>query len=376
MGFTASSGLLLKHLKNLSGVVVQNPVVPILENFLIEVGNGILRTTASDLQTTVIAELPVETQKQTQVAAPARMLIETLSNMPDQPITITVDEETYGLTLLTDNGKYRISGENPVDFPKLPKMANTNALDIPGSVMLRAIATTVFAASTEETRPAMGGVYFHLDTDQATFVATDGHRLVKLTRQDITVEEEVSFIMPRKALQYLKSSLPNDATDVQVLYTTNNACFSFGTTQIYCRLIDERFPDYQAAIPVQNPNQLVIDRQELISSLRRILLFTSKTNYQVRFKIAAAELTLSAEDADYSNDGTERIPCDYTGDPLEIGFNARILHELLSNINSTLVTIDLSTPNRPGIVMPRQQEESEKVLMLVMPIMLSSYVAA
>ncbi len=376
MSFTVSSGLLQKHLKALAGVVSSTPLVPILENFRLEIGRGILRTTASDMQTTIVAELAVETQKEAIAAIPAKLLMDTLANTPEQPITITVDEETYGATITTETGRFRIAGENPVDFPKLPKVADASSLEIPSAVLLRAISTTLFAASTDDNRPAMGGVFFKMEEEKATFVATDGHRLVRYTRTDLANTEENSFILPRKGLQFLRSTLPNDQTPIALTFNNSNACFAFGTTQVFCRLVDERYPDFQGVIPLQNPNQLAIERLELLGALKRLMPFASRNTSQVRFKLTEKQVTLSAEDVDYSNEATERLSCDYTGDPMEIGFNARMMSELLTNMDSNLVTLNMSAPNRAGILLPRQQEPNEDLLMLVMPIMLSSYVPA
>jgi len=376
MSFTVSSGVLQKHLKALAGVVSSTPIVPILENFRLEIGRGVLRTTASDMQTTIVAELAVETQKEAVAAIPAKLLMDTLANTPEQPITLTVDEETYGVTITTETGRFRIAGENPVDFPRLPKVDNSSEVELPAAVLLRAISTTLFAASTDDNRPAMGGVFFKMEEDKTTFVATDGHRLVRYIRTDMPATEENSFILPRKGLQFLRSTLPNDQTPISLTFNPSNACFAFGSTQVFCRLVDERYPDFQGVIPLQNPNQLVIERLELLGALKRLMPFASRNTSQVRFKLTEKQVTLSAEDVDYSNEATERLACDYTGDPMEIGFNARMMSELLTNMDSNLVTVNMSAPNRAGILLPRQQEENEDLLMLVMPIMLSSYVPA
>jgi DNA polymerase-3 subunit beta len=328
------------------------------------------------MQTTIVAELAVETQKEAVAAIPAKLLMDTLSNTPEQPITFTVDEDTYGAIITTETGRFRIAGENPVDFPLLPKVAEASSLTLPAAVLLRAISTTLFAASTDDNRPAMGGVFFKMEEDKSTFVATDGHRLVRYSRTDILAAEETQFILPRKGLAFLRSTLPNDQTSIALTFNQSNACFAFGSTQVFCRLVDERFPDYQGVIPLQNPNQLIIERMELLGALRRLMPFASRSTHQVRFKLTDKQVTLSAEDVDYSNDANERLACDYNGDPMEIGFNARMMSELLSNMDSNLVTVNMSAPNRAGIILPRQQEENEDLLMLVMPIMLSSYVPA
>lgn len=373
MSFVVSSGQLLKHLKSINGIISSNPIVPILENFKFEAGNGVLRTTASDLHTTIVSEVAVESTQEGQLAVPAKILIEILSNIPEQPVRFSIDEDTYSLNIKTENGSYKISGENAIDFPKIPKLSGASTFTMEASILCKAIATTSFAASTDELRPAMTGVYFQLDSDESHFVSTDGHRLVKYTREDISSKDPVNFIVPRKSLQFLKNIVPTDSTVVEVAYTPQSACFTFGSTQIFCRLIDERFPDYQAAIPVQNPNILTIDRLELLGAMRRVSVFTSKSHSQVRLKLTPNTLTLSAEDLEYSNEANEKLQCDYEGEGMEIGFNAKMVVEMLSNIESNLVSVEMSTPTRPGLIVPHNADEGEKTIMLVMPIMLASY---
>lgn len=373
MSFVVSSGTLLRHLRLLNGIVASNPIVPILENFKFEVGRGVLRTTASDLSTTIVAELAVESTTETSLAVPARILIEMLSNVPEQPVKLTVDEDTYSLGLKTDNGEFKISGENAVDFPKTPKLTGGQEFTISGQVLGRAVANTAFAASTDDMRPAMTGVFFQMDEEESNFVSTDGHRMVKYTRTDVKAPAAVSFIVPRKTLQFLKGIVPSDSTEIKVYFTSQSARFAFGQTEIYCRLIDERYPDYQAAIPAQNPNVILIDRLELLGAMKRVAVFTNKASNQVRFKLSENELTLSAEDVEYSNEGQEALQCEYTGEAMEIGFNARMVVEMLTNLDSNMVSIEMSAPTRPGLIKPLTQDDEEQTMMLVMPIMLSSY---
>ena len=376
MSFIVSSGQLLKHLKSLQGVVASSPVLPILENFMFEIGKETLRTTASDLQTTVVSEIPVESTIEFQICVPAKMITDILSNLPEQPVKFTIDEDTYILTLKTENGKYSISGENPIDFPKMPKMPTSTNLEMPSSVLARAISTTIFAASTDDMRPATTGICFILDTDQSVFVGTDGHRLVKYSRTDIVVEEEAKFIVPRKALAFVRSAIPTNLTPLTIAYNSNNVSFSYDNTQIYCRLIDERFPDYKAVIPIQNPNVLTIERLDLLNALKRIVLFTNKAHSQTRLKISSTDVTVSGEDSDYSNEGTEKLSADFVGEPFEIGFNAKSLIEVLSNVESNLIDIEMSMPNRPALIIPKAKDDAEDILMLVMPIMLNTYMPA
>ncbi|MEY3417539.1 MAG: polymerase beta subunit [Bacteroidota bacterium] len=373
MKFVVSSSSLLKQLTAISGVVTTNPIVPILENFLFEVGNNVLVITASDLQTSMIAELTVESKSNVNICVPAKILMDTLKNLPEQPVTFTVDENTYSVELSSDNGRYKLAGENATDFPKIPAVKNGFAVDIASDILGNAIANTIFATSTDELRPAMNGVSFSLGETSSTFASTDGHRLVRYRRVDIVSETNISIIIPRKALTLLKSSLPNENTNVQLEFNTSNAFFSFNNVKMICRLIDERFPDYENAIPVENPNKLTIDKGEFLSSLKRISIYANKTTHQVRLKFSGSELQISAEDLDFSNEANERLVCEYTGEDMEIGFNAKFLIEMLNNISSKTISISMSAPNRAGILTPFENAKNEDILMLVMPVMLNNY---
>ena len=374
MKFIVSSSALLKQLSSINGVVTNNPVVPILENFLFEINNSKLTITASDLETSMITELPVEAKENGRIAAPARILLETLKNLPDQPVTFTIDEETYTIEISSSNGRYKLSGENATDFPRVPVVQGANAIELPSNVLGRAINKTIFAVSNDELRPAMTGIFVQLRSNNVTFVATDGHRLLRYRRTDVGTAQEASLIIPRKAFMLLKSTLPSEATPVRMEFNQSNAFFSFDNIRMICRLIDERYPDYENVIPVQNPNKLVIDRQDLLSSVKRIAIYSNKTTHQVRLKLNGSELQVSAEDLDFSNEANERLACQYEGEDMEIGFNAKFLMEMLNNIDSDEITFELSTPNRAGLLMPIVSEESENVLMLVMPVMLNNYV--
>jgi DNA polymerase III subunit beta len=374
MKFIVSSTALLKQLTSINGVVANNPVVPILENFLFEINDGVLTITASDLETSMITEIHVEARENGRIAAPARILIDTLKNLPDQPVTFTIDEETYTIEISSSNGRYKLSGENATDFPKVPVVRGGNAIEIPSNVLSRAINKTIFAVSNDELRPAMTGIFVQLNSDNITFVATDGHRLLRYRRQDVTSDNAASIIIPKKAFNLLKSTLPSEATAVRVEFNTSNAFFSFDNIRMICRLIDERYPDYENVIPVQNPNKLTIDRYDFLSSVKRISIYSNKTTHQVRLRITGSELQISAEDLDFSNEASERLTCQYDGEDMEIGFNAKFLTEMLSNMDSDEITLELSTPNRAGLLIPSTNDEEESILMLVMPVMLNNYV--
>jgi DNA polymerase-3 subunit beta len=373
MKFIVSSSYLLKQLAAINGVITTNPVVPILENFLFEIEDGKLTITASDLQTSMITEIEVEAKENGSICVPSKILLETLRNLPEQPVTFTVDSETYSIEINSDNGRYRLSGENALDFPKVPILSDGDNVNISTAVLGTAINNTILATSSDELRPAMTGVYLSLSSTNATFVATDGHRLIRYRRVDIASENETEMIIPRKALTLLKSTLPSENTNVNVQFNVANAFFKFDGIRMVCRLIDERFPDYNNVIPVNNENEMVIDRMELLGSLKRIAIYANKTTHQVRLKIVGSELSISSEDLDFSNEANERLACEHDGEDIEIGFNGKFLIEMLANVASEKVSMKFSEANKAGLLFPVEKDENEDLLMLVMPVMLSNY---
>jgi DNA polymerase-3 subunit beta len=373
MKFIVSSSALLKQLQVISGALSTNTVLPIIENFLFEINGGTLTVSATDLQTTMTTSLAVEAKENGKIAVPSKILLDTLKTLPEQPITFTISSDNFSIEMTAGEGKYKLVGENGEDFPKIPKIEQAASLMISASVLSEAISKTIFAVSTDELRPAMTGVYCQMSTENLTFVATDAHKLVRYRRRDAKADVTSSFILPKKALNLLKSSLPVEDISVNVEYNNTNASFSFNNVNLICRLIDEKYPDYEAVIPVNNPNKLTIDRNQLLSCLRRVSIFSNKTTHQVRLKISGSELQISAEDMDFSNEAHERLGCQYEGEDIEIGFNAKFIIEMLSNLNTEEVILEMSTPNRAGILLPVTADNSEDVLMLVMPVMLNSY---
>jgi DNA polymerase-3 subunit beta len=374
MKFIVNSAYLLKQLSNINGVITTNPVVPILENFLFELEKGGLTVTASDLQTSMITELQVESKEKGSIAVPARILLDTLKNLPEQPVTFSIDESTYSIEIISDNGRYKLSGENATDFPKVPNVSNDFSAEISSDVLSRAINNTIFATSNDELRPAMTGVYVNLGEKNTTFVATDGHRLVRYRRTDVKSENGNAIIIPRKALNLLKATLPTENTDVSVSFNMSNAFFKFGNIRMICRLIDERFPDYENVIPSGNNIKMTISRTDLLGALKRISIYANKTTHQVRLKITGSELQVSAEDLDFSNEANERLSCEHENEDIEIGFNAKFLVEMLTNMDSDQIKLTMSAPNKAGVLYPAEKDKSEDILMLVMPVMLNQYV--
>ncbi|HTF04698.1 MAG TPA: DNA polymerase III subunit beta [Bacteroidia bacterium] len=380
MKFIVSSSTLLKQLQVLNGVLNTSNTLPILDNFLFEIEKGTLTISASDLETTITTHLTVESKDSGNVAVPARLLIDTLKTFPEQPLTFSIDKKRLAIEISSDYGKYKITGQNGDEFPKAPSVDNGQSIEMDGTVLSRAVAKTLFAAGNDELRPVMSGVFVQFATDGTTFVATDAHKLVRYRRADVKATGAASFILPRKPLNLLKNILSTGEGVVRVEYNATNARFSWGIapdgsigSTLICRLIDGKYPNYDAVIPKNNPNKLTIDTTALLGSIRRVSIFANKTTHQVRLKIAGSELNISAEDLDFSNEAAERLTCSYAGDDMEIGFNSRFLVEMLTNIDSTEATIEMSAPNRAGILLPSQKAgDAEDTLMLVMPVMLNN----
>jgi len=371
MKFSVSSSDLLKQLQIAGGAIGSNPVLPILEDFLFSVADNKLTISATDLETSIINEIEVMSDGNGVVAVPAKILLDTLKALPQQPITFSVNDENYGIEITSAYGKYKLAGEDGKDFPKIPEASSVDTISIQAPALSQAISKTLFATSNDELRPAMTGVYFQVDFNKLTFVATDAHKLVKYTFTDIKSEVSTSFIVPKKALNLLKGALPS-GDEVKLSFDKSNAFFSFGNVNLICRLIDAKYPDYNAVIPVDNPHLLSSSRSDFMNSLKRIAIYANKTTNQVILNVNDGSLTVSAQDLDFSNEATEQLTCTYTGEPLTIGFNAKFLIEMLNVLESDEIKMELSTPTRAGILLPGEPTEGEEILMLVMPVMLSN----
>ncbi len=370
MKFSVSSSALLKQLQKASGAIGSNPVLPVLEDFLFVLNSNILTISASDLEISIIIRMEVHGEENGSVAIPAKILTDTLKAMPEQPVTIQVDDENYATEITSSFGKYRMAGDNPDDFPQVPVKEDNDSVQIESGLVVKAINHSLFATSNDELRPAMMGVYVQVDFNKITFVATDAHKLVKYTQFKLKSNVSASFIVPKKAFSLLKSILP-EQTEIDLSFNRTNAFFNFDQTFMACRLVDAKYPDYNAVIPTNNENLLTVGRTDLLNSLRRIVIYSNKTTNQVILKINDSSLNISAQDLDFSNEATEQMPCLYQGDPIIIAFNAKFLIDMLSVINSSEVLIKLSSPAKAGLLMPSVQAENEDITMLIMPVMLN-----
>jgi DNA polymerase-3 subunit beta len=371
MKFIVSSSQLLKHLQQISGVINANTVLPILEDFLFEIDKNKLTVVATDLETVMKIHLDIEAKDSGKVCIPSKILLESLKNIAEQPLTFNIDKN-FGIEITSDNGKYKVMGENPDNFPKEPVADAATSFTMPSSALVTAINKSLFAVSNDDLRPAMTGVFFELDSNGMTCVATDAHRLVRFKRTDVSCPKTDTFIVPKKPLNLLKSALPSNDDELQISYNSNHLFVKHGGTELVCRLIDARFPDYKVVIPTDNPYKLTVNKNDFQSALRRVSVFSNKSTNQVALSISGSELQLAAQDVDFSFEGNERMACQYDGEDLQIAFNAKFLIEMLNAADTDEVVIELSTPTKAGIIKPTEVNENEELLMLVMPLMLNN----
>lgn len=370
MKFKVSSSALLKQLSGLSGVLSSNASLPILECFLFRIDKGSLEVSASDLETSVSTSLPIESKDSGTIAIPAKMIMDTLKAFPDQPLSFNIDEKKFSVEISSSYGKYKLTGHNGDDFPKMAELDKPSSFDIEAAVLSMAISKTMFAMGNDDLRPVMMGLFVKVGKDGATFVSTDAHKLVRYKRSDVKSKTEASYIVPKKPLVLLRGALSDGS--VKVEFNNTNVSFSSEKMKIVSRLIDGKYPSYDSVIPKDNPNKMTIGRDAFLSSIRRVSIFSDKNSSQVKLSIKKGKLGIRAEDLAMSNEASESVECEYKGVDMEIGFNAKFLSEILSSIDGEEVVLELSEPNRAGVVVPKENSKEEDVLMLVMPVMITN----
>lgn len=373
MKFIVASSELQKHLQMIGGVINSSNTQPILDNFLFELDKANLKITGSDGETTITTQITVESEDVETLCIPSKILLDIIKTFPDQPLTfIEKDEENDQLEIVSEQGNYELAYLSADDYPEMESLEEPDTTEISSDVLVEAINKTMFATGNDEHRPVMTGVFFEWDNESCKFVATDAHRLVKYTREDIQTGKESSFIMPKKPLSLMRNTLPAGET-VLMEYDEKKTRFIVGNLTITCMLINGKYPAYNAVIPKENPNVMTINRALFLNSLRRVAIFANKSTYLISLKISGSQLVITTEDVDFSNRAEERMPCGFYGEDMQIGFNAKILIEMLNNLQSEDITLAMSEPNRAGIISPVDGlEEGESILMLVMPLMLSA----
>ena len=376
MKFVVSSTELLGHLQGISKVISSKNTLPILDNFLFKLEGVNLEITASDLESTLITKMSLQnTDGDGSIAIPARILLDTLKEFSEQPLTFEINLETLAIVISSEKGKFSIVGQNGVDFPVLPAIKEDKkvAFDIDAEVLLSGINKTVFATADDELRPVMGGIFIEAGTEKITFVASDAHKLVRYQRSDVHSDENASFILPKKPASLLKNILPKEEGKVSLELDDKNAFFTLSEYKVVCRLVEGNYPNYNSVIPTNNPRKITIDRVELLNTLKRVSVFSNQASNLVKLELKGNQMRVSAQDIDFSISAYERLNCEYEGDDMEIGFKSVFLLEILSSIESSDVVIELADPTRAGLLLPSETEnEAEDVLMLLMPMMINA----
>lgn len=376
MKFVVSSTELLSHLSALSRVISSKSTMPILDNFLFQLAETKLTITASDLESTLITSLELDNiEGKGSVAVPAKLFIDTLKEFPEQPLTFQIDADSYNVEIFSDNGKYSIMGQNAEDFPELPVLNEEGASSINVShvALKKGIEKTLFATADDELRPVMNGIFVELSPKFMSFVASDAHKLVRYRRVDAKAEFDSSFILPKKPAGLLKNLLPKEEFDVKVEFDDKNAFFTLSNYNLICRLVEGNYPSYNSVIPANNPNSMVIDRLNFFNTVKRVSVFSNQASNLIKLNINDNQLVVSAQDIDFSISAVERLNCDYEGDEMEIGFKSTFLQEILTNISTGDVKVELSDPTRAGLFLPADtDDEDEDMLMLLMPMMINA----
>ncbi|QIA09223.1 DNA polymerase III subunit beta [Draconibacterium halophilum] len=374
MKFVVSSTELLSHLSAISKVISSKSTMPILDNFLFQLSETELTITASDLESTLITSLELDNiEGEGAVAVPAKLITDTLKEFPEQPLTFQIDGESYLVEIYSDNGKFSIMGQNAEDFPEQPQLDEEGAssIDVSHVVLQKGIEKTLFATADDELRPVMNGIYVELTPDFMSFVASDAHKLVRYRRLDAKAEFESSFILPKKPASLLKNLLPKEEFDVKLEFDDKNAFFTLSNYKLISRLVEGNYPTYNSVIPTNNPNKMIIDRLNFFNTVKRVSVFSNQASNLVKLTISDNQLVVSAQDIDFSISAVERINCEYEGEEIEIGFKSTFLQEILTNISTSDVKVEMSDPTRAGLLLPAENEEDEDMLMLLMPMMIN-----
>jgi DNA polymerase-3 subunit beta len=373
MRFTLSSSALNNRLQTLARVINSKNSLPILDSFLFQVGNGQLHITASDSENVMQSTLQLEENEgEGQFAIPNRTILDAMKELPEQPLTFDVDTDNLTVKILYQNGMYNFTAQNADEYPATQHMPDgATVVTIDSQVLSDNITRSLFATAQDELRPVMNGIYFDLTADSLAIVASDGHKLVRNKNFSVKSETPASFILPKKPATLLKNVLGKDGGDVVIKFDDRTSEIRFAEGTLMCRLIEGKYPNYNSVIPKNNPNELTIDRRSLLGALRRVLPFASESSQLIRFHLEAGRLELTSEDIDFATSAKETITCDYSGQAMNIGFKGGSLSEILTNLDSDEVTIQLADPSRAGLILPTTQPENEDVLMLIMPMLLN-----
>ena len=373
MKFTVSSSALFGHLQAISRVINSKNALPILDCFLFEIQDGLLTITVSDSETTMVTSVEVnDCDMNGRFAVTARTLLDALKEIPEQPLAFQVNLDTLEIMVQYQNGKYSLMGQHADEFPLSAKLSDNNVkVELDAQVLLNGINRALFATADDELRPTMNGIYFDITTDDITMVASDGHKLVRCKTVAAKGDERAAFILPKKPANLLKNLLGKEQGQVTIAFDERNAMFTMEGYKMVCRLIEGRYPNYNAVIPQNNPYKVTIDRQLMLGALRRVSIFSSQASSLIKLRLQDNQIVISAQDIDFSTSAEETLVCQYVGNPMSIGFKSTFLIDILNNISSSEVIVELADPSRAGVIIPAEQVENEDLLMLLMPMTLN-----
>ncbi len=373
MKFSISSTALFSHLQAISKVINSKNTLPILDCFLLQLDGTTLSITASDVDTRMETSITVnEAEGSGKFAVNAKNLLDPLKELPEQPLVFDVNDENLEIFIYYHNGKYNFIGQNGDDYPQ-PKELNDTAvgLSIEPHVLFDGINRTLFASADDELRPVMNGVFFHISPDDLTFVASDGHKLVRYKTLAVKGVERAAFILPKKPANLLRALLPKESEIVEIKFDENNAHIKMSGYIMTCRFIEGRYPNYNSVIPQSNPNKVTLDRQSFLNAIKRVSVFSNQASNLIKLQLSDNTIVVSAQDIDFSTAAEETISCEYAGTTMNIGFKSSFLIEILNNIPSSEISLEMSDPSRAGLVLPLENAENEDLLMLLMPMMLN-----
>lgn len=374
MKFVVSSSELLSHLQAISRAISTKSQLPVLDCFLFDLKDKVLNITASDLEVTMTTTMETDsTDGDGIIALPSKILLEILKKLPEQPLTFDISMDSMVVDIISERGKYNFVAQQGQDYPSLPVVEEdkSNRLQLPVSLLMTGINKTLFATADDELRPVMNGILFEFSMNNLTFVASDSHKLVRYQRLDAKSDFEASFILPKKPAALLKNVLPRESGDVLIEFDHKNAFFTLPNYKLVCRLVEGNYPSYNAVIPQDNPNKAVIDRVDLANTLGRVSIFANQASNLVKLHLGNNEMVVSAQDIDFSISAFEKLRCQYEGDEMEIGFKSVFLSDILDNLSSGDIIIEMSDPSRAAILLPFEKEEHEEELMLLMPMMIN-----
>lgn len=373
MKFVVSCSALLSHLQAISRVINSKNTLPVLECFHLKIEGLKLTATASDTETTLVTNLDIiESSGDGSFAISSKMLLDSLKELNEQPLTIEINEDSLEVTILYQNGKYKFVAQNGDEFPILKGLNyDYGKFEIPAATLIRGINTTLFASADDELRPVMNGVVFDVTIDDITFVASDAHKLVRLKNSSVKGEQKSTLIIPKKPANLLRNILPKETGMVYVHYDENNVLFQLSNYQMFCRLVEGRFPNYNAVIPQNNPYKVIVDRISFLNTLKRVAIFANQSTSLIKISITSGNMVLTSQDIDFSTSAEESLSCQYEGEPINIGFKSQFIIDIINNLETQDVVLELADPSRAGLFLPIENDENEDLLMLLMPMLIT-----